>query len=39
MVAELGLTVDVASLPFEPEAGAYGHAGTNGHSHGHHHAH
>ena len=35
MVAELGLTVDVASLPFEPEAGAYGHAGANGHHHGH----
>ncbi len=37
MVAELGLSVDVASLPFEPEAGAY--AGGDHHEHHDHHDH
>lgn len=30
LVAELGLTVETAKAPFEPEAGGYGHAGTAG---------
>jgi urease accessory protein len=37
MVVELGLAVDVASLPFEPEAGAYGGHGAGGHGGDHHH--
>ena len=41
MVRSLGLTVTVESLPFEPEAGAYGGFGGHddaGHSHGRAHA-
>ena len=38
MVAGLGAEVVRAELPFEPEAGAYGHHGHHGeHQHGHHH--
>ena len=36
MVRGLGFDVGYAELPFEPEAGAYAHAGR-GHSHGHEH--
>jgi urease accessory protein len=40
MVRGLGFEVTFAELPFEPEAGAYAHAGTSqGHSHAHGHAH
>jgi urease accessory protein len=37
LVAELGLTVEQNTAPFEPEAGGYGHAGTErgGHRHEH----
>lgn len=38
MIAGLGAEVVRAELPFEPEAGAYGHHGHHGdHQHGHHH--
>lgn len=38
MVRGLGLTVSLASMAFEPEAGAYGGHSHN-HGHGHHHEH
>lgn len=39
MVRGLGLTVVVEQAPFEPEAGAYGHAHEHSHSHGGDHSH
>lgn len=33
MVRGLGLKVAEIEAPFEPESGAYGHAGTHGHGH------
>jgi urease accessory protein len=42
MVRGLGLALDVRTMPFEPEGGAYapgGHSHAHGHDHGHHHDH
>jgi len=35
MVKSLGINIKVTEAPFEPEAGAYGHATTHSHSHSH----
>ena len=37
MLRGLGLDVDFAQLPFEPEAGAYGPGAVSGHAHAHDH--
>jgi urease accessory protein len=33
LLQQLGLTVRLQTLPFQPETGAYGHAGSPGHHH------
>ena len=38
MLEQMGLHVTEAQLPFEPEAGAYGHASSHTSSHGHSHS-
>lgn len=39
MAVRLGGTVREIEAPFDPEGGAYGHGGTQGHHHGHDHGH
>jgi len=39
MVRQLGLEVSVETCAFEPEGGAYSHAGGHGHAHGQDHGH